>query len=169
MTHLLRGRRVTLGQLGAGPVIMGSVLLAGHWLVVLVETAGAQVDPVPALKLLTTASESPWGALVDVGGLSSTILGPALLAVGPWTRRATPAWVPIALLLSTAVSFLPANAPPAGTYLWRTSSQAIAVVSSALLGAALVGLALRIFSLGIERSGRSATEMGTNHREPSRC
>jgi len=63
-------------------------------------------------------------------------------------------WVPIALLLYTAFSFLPANAPPPGTYQWRTSSQAIAVVSSALLGAALVGLALRILSLPDEAWAR---------------
>jgi hypothetical protein len=145
--HLLRGRRVTLGQLGAGLVIMGSVLLAGHWLIVLVETAGAQVDPDRALKLLTTASESRWAALLEVGGLGSTILGPVLLAVGLWTRRATPVWVPIVLLLYAAVPFFPSDGPAPGTYQWRTSSQAIAVVSSALLGAALVGLALRVLSL----------------------
>jgi hypothetical protein len=63
-------------------------------------------------------------------------------------------WVPIALLLSVAVSFLPWNAPPPGTYQWRTSSQAVAVVSSALLGAALVGLALRILSLPDEAWAR---------------
>ena len=151
--HLLRARRVTLGQVGAGLVIMGWVLLAGHWLIVLVETAGAQGDPNRALELLTTASESPWGALLSVAGLG-LILGPVLLAVGLWTRRATPVWVPIALLLYTAVSFLPANSPPPGTYQWRTSSQAIALVSSALLAAALVGLALRILSLPDEAWAR---------------
>lgn len=152
--HLLRGRRVTLGQLGAGLVIMGSVLMAGHWLIVLVETAGAQVDPDRALELLTTAQESPWVALVYVGEVGGLILGWVLMAVGLWTRRATPVWVPVALLLSTAVTFLPSNAPPPGTYQWRTSSQAIAVVSSALLGAALVGLALRILSLPDEAWAR---------------
>jgi hypothetical protein len=152
--HLLRGRRVTLGQLGAGLVIMSWVLVGGHWLINLVETAGAQVDPDRVLKLLTTASESPWGALVYAGDFVGFILGPVLLAVGLWTRRATPVWVPIALLLSVAVSFLPGNAPPPGTYQWRTSSQAVAVVSSALLGAALVGLALRILSLPDEAWAR---------------
>jgi hypothetical protein len=151
--HLLRGRRVTLGQLGAGLMIMGSVLMAGHWLIVLVETAGAQVDPDRALQLLTTAQESPWAALLSVGAVG-LILGPVVMAVGLWTRRATPVWVPVALLLSTAVTFLPSNAPPPGTYQWRTSSQAIAVVSSALLGAALVGLALRILSLPDEAWAR---------------
>lgn len=78
--HLLRGRRVTLGQLGAGLVIMGSVLLAGHWLVVLIETAGAQVGPDQTLELLTTAQESPRAAPVAVGGLGQ-ILGWVLIAV----------------------------------------------------------------------------------------
>lgn len=150
--HLLRGRRVTLGQLGAGLMIMGSVLLAGHWLIVLVETAGAQVDPDRALEVLTTASESPW-SLASVAGIG-LVLGQVLLAVGLWTRRATPVWVPIALLLSTAVTFLPGNAPPSDTYQWRTSSQALAVVAMALLGAALVGLALRILSLSDEAWAR---------------
>lgn len=145
--HLLRGRRVTLGQVGAGLVIMGSVLLGGHWLIVLVETAGAQADPDRALAMLTTASESPWGALVLVGGLASSILGPVLLAAGLWTRRATPVWVPIVLLLYAVLPFLASGGPPPGTYQWRTSSQALAVLSAVLLGAALVGLALRILSL----------------------
>jgi hypothetical protein len=152
--HLLRGRRVTLGQLGAGLVIMSWVLVGGHWLINLVETAGAQVDPDRALKLLTTAQQSPWAALAYVGYFVGLILGPVLMAVGLWKRRATPVWVPAALLLSTAVAFLPANSPPPGTYQWRTSSQAIAVVSSALLGAALVGLALRILSLPNEAWAR---------------
>ena len=152
--HLLRGRRVTLGQLGAGLIIMSWVLVGGHWLINLVETAGAQVDPDRALKLLTTALESPWGALVYVGEVGAYIVGPVVLAVGLWTRRATPVWVPVALLLSTAVTFLPSEALPPGTYQWRTTSQAIAVVSSALLGAALVGLALRILSLPDEAWAR---------------
>ena len=151
--HLLRGRRVTLGQLGAGLVIMGSVLLAGHWLLVLVETAGAQVGPDQALELLTTAQESPWAALVAVGGLGQ-ILGWVLMAMGLWTRRATRVWVPVALLLSTVLTLLPANTPPPDAYGWRTSSQAIAVIYSALLGAALVGLALRILSLPDEAWAR---------------
>lgn len=152
--HLLRGRRVTLGQLGAGLVIMGSVLLAGHWLVVLVETAGAQGDPGRALELLTAASQSPWAVLVAVGGLGSTLLGPVLLAVGLRTRRAAPVWVPIALVLYAAVPFFPSDGPPPGTYQWRSSSQASAVVSSVLLGAALVGLARRILSLPDEAWAR---------------
>ena len=152
--HLLRGRRVTIGQVGAGLVIMGSVLLGGHWLIVLVETAGAQADPDRALELLTAASESPWGALVLVGGLGSNILGPVLLAAGLWTRRATPPWVPIVLLLYAAAPFLASGGPPSGTYQWRTSSQALAVVSAVLLGAALVGLALRIPSLPDEAWAR---------------
>ena len=110
--HLLRGRRVTLGQVGAGLVIMGSVLLGGHWLIVLVETAGAQADPDRALAMLTTASESPWGALVLVGGLASSILGPVLLAAGLWARRATPIWVPIVLLLYAALPFFASGGPP---------------------------------------------------------
>lgn len=151
--HLLRGRRVTLGQLGAGLVIMSSVLVGGHWLIVLVETAGAQADPDRALELLTTAQNSPWAALLAVGEVG-LILGWVVMAVGLWTRRATPVWVPVALLLSTAVTFLPSNAPPPDTYQWRTSSQAIAVIYSALLGAALVGLALRILSLSDEAWAR---------------
>jgi hypothetical protein len=154
--HLLRGRRITLGQLGAGLVITGSVLLAGHWLIVLVETAGARGDRDRALQLLTTASQSPWGALVYVAALS-LFLGPALMAVGLWTRRAAPVWVPIALLSYTAVAFLaPLLSPRAApdTYQWRTSSHAIAVVSAALLGAALVGLALHILSVSDEAWAR---------------
>lgn len=152
--HLLRGRRVTLGQVGAGLVVMGSVLMAGHWLIVLVETAGAQVAPGRALELLTTAQKSPWATLVYVGEVGGLILGWVLMAVGLWTRRATPVWVPVAMLLSAAVPLLPSNAPPPGTYQWRTSSQAIAVGSSALLGAALVGLALRLLSLPDEAWAR---------------
>ena len=59
--HLLRGRRVTLGQLGAGLVIMGSVLLAGHWLVVLIETAGAQVGPEPGAGAVDDRAGEPLG------------------------------------------------------------------------------------------------------------
>jgi hypothetical protein len=150
--HLLRGGRVTLGQLGAGLVIMGSVLMAGHWLIVLVETAGAQVDPDRALQLLTTASENHWGALLYVAAFG-LFLGPVLMAVELGTRRATPVWVPVALLLYTAAGFLSPAATP-GTYQWRTTSHAIAVVASALLGAALVGLALRILSLPDEAWAR---------------
>lgn len=69
--HLLRGRRVTLGQLGAGLVIMGSVLLAGHWLVVLIETAGAQIGPDQALELLTTRA----GGHCHVNELSRWLAG----------------------------------------------------------------------------------------------
>ena len=152
--HLLRGRRVTLGQLGAGLIIVCWVLDGAHWLINLVETAGAQDDPNRALKLLTTASQSPWAALVDIAAVGGLIVGPVLLAVGLWRRRATPNWVPVTLLLYTAVTFIPGGAPPAGTYQWRTSSQALAIASAALLAAALVGLALRILSLPDEAWAR---------------
>lgn len=150
--HLLRGRRVTLGQVGVGLMIMGSVLMAGHWFIVLVETAGAQVDPDRALQLLTTASQSPWGALLYVAAIG-LFLGPLLMAMELWRRRATPVWVPVALLLYSAVGFLSPRAS-SGTYQWRTTSHAIAVVASVLIGAALVGLAARILSLPDEAWAR---------------
>ena len=152
--HLLRGRRVTLGQLSTGLVIASWVLVGGHWLLNLVETAGALGDPDRGLVLVRTAQQSPWAVLAYVGDFIGFILGPVLLAVGLLTRRATPVWVPVALLLSVAVGFVPANSPPPGTYQWRTSSQAVTVVASALLSAALVGLALRILSLSDEAWAR---------------
>lgn len=105
--HLLRGRRVTLGQLGAGLILVLWVLDGARWLINLVETAGAQDDPNRALTLLTAASQSPWAVLVDIAAVCGLFLGPVLLAVEAWRRRVTPIWVPITPLMYPAVTFIP--------------------------------------------------------------
>jgi hypothetical protein len=56
--HLLRGQRVTLGQVCLGLVIMSSVLVGGDRLLNLVEVAGGEVDPDRALELSTTAQRA---------------------------------------------------------------------------------------------------------------
>ena len=134
--HLLRRRRVTLGQIGAGLVLIGAVAVAANYIISVFEIVSTdeKFDRAQMVELFEDAEESGEAAPFFVMFLGGLVLGAILLAVGLWRQRAVAVWVPILLVVGNIVGF-------AG------ESQGLALVSSVILAAALIPLGLKILSV----------------------
>jgi hypothetical protein len=134
--HLLRRRRVTLGQIGAGLVLIGAVAIASTYIVSVFEIVSTdeKFDRTQMVELFEDTEESGEAAPVFAMFLGGLILGTILLAIGLWRQRAVAVWVPILLVVGNIVNF-------AG------ESQGLALVSSVILAAALIPLGLKILSV----------------------
>ncbi|MGQ0576092.1 MAG: hypothetical protein ACT4RN_18060 [Pseudonocardia sp.] len=141
--HLLRTARLNLGQIGTGLLFFGTVVLAGFYPIAVIEATATrpQFDRAQMSAMLDQAQNSPWALLFPVAWIGGFALGSLLLAVGLFLRRpAVPVWVPAVLVVAIVVGFL-------------GQTQLLAVASSVLLAAALVGLALRIIAVTDEQWG----------------
>jgi hypothetical protein len=159
--HLLRGPGLTVGQVGATLLILGSVVTAGWFgfgVLFVVAATGPGLDRAQMAALFDAAEGSAGGTVLFVGFLVGIVLGQLLLAVGLLLRRAVPIWVPIVLVASGVLSFV-----VSGGYL--------AAIADVALLAATAGIAWRMFSLTDEQwagqwqppAGRAAaaTDRGT--------
>jgi uncharacterized protein DUF4386 len=135
--HLLRRRRVTVGQIGAALVMIGAVAIAGTYVISAIEVVGTgdEFDRTEVVRLLDEAEESGEAAPIFVMFLLGLVLGSILLAIGLWRQKAVPVWVPILLVLSSVAGFVGGD------------TQAASLVSSAILAAALIAIGLRILSV----------------------
>jgi Domain of unknown function (DUF4386) len=134
--HLLRRRRVTLGQIGAGLVLIGAIAIASTYTINALEIISTddKFDPAQMVELFDDAEESGEAAPVFVMFLGGLVLGTLVLALGLWRQRAVTVWVPILLVVGNIVGF-------AG------EDQAMALISSAILAAALIPVGLKILSV----------------------
>jgi hypothetical protein len=135
--HLLRRRRVTVGQIGAALVMIGAVAIASTYTINVIEILGTgdEFDRGQVVRLLDDAEESGEAAPIFVMFLLGLVLGSILLAIGLWRQRAVPLWVPIVLVLSSLAGFVAGD------------SQAASLISSAILAAALIAIGLRILAV----------------------
>jgi Domain of unknown function (DUF4386) len=135
--HLLRRRRVTLGQVGAALVMVGAVAIASTYAISVIEIVGTgdEFDRGQVVSLLDEAEESGEAAPIFVMFLLGLVLGSILLAIGLWRQKAVPVWVPIVLVLSSVAGFVAGD------------SQASSLISSAILAAALIAIGLRILAV----------------------
>jgi Domain of unknown function (DUF4386) len=135
--HLLRRRRVTVGQIGAALVMIGAVAIASTYTINVIEILGTgdEFDRGQVVRLLDDAEESGEAAPIFVMFLLGLVLGSILLAIGLWRQRAVPLWVPIVLVLSSLAGFVAGD------------TQAASLISSAILAAALIAIGLRILAV----------------------
>jgi len=133
--HLLRQKRVTLGQIGAALVILGALAIASSYVVTVFEikATGDEFDRAQMVELLESTEESGEAAPVFVL-FFGLILGSLLLAIGLYRQRAVPVWVPILLVLGNVLNF-------AG------EDQIVSIVSSVVLAGALIPIGLKILSV----------------------
>jgi hypothetical protein len=135
--HLLRRRRVTVGQIGAALVMIGAVAIASTYVISVIEIVGTgdEFDRGQVVSLLDDAEESGEAAPLLVMFLLGLVLGSILLAIGLWRQKAVPVWVPIVLVLSSVAGFVAGD------------DQASSLISSAILAVALIAIGLRILAV----------------------
>jgi Domain of unknown function (DUF4386) len=135
--HLLRRRRVTVGQIGAALVMIGAVAIASTYVINVFEIVGTgdEFDRGQLVSLLDETEESGEAAPVFVMFLLGLVLGSILLAIGLWRQKAVPVWVPIVLVLSSVAGFVAGD------------SQASSLITGVLLAAALIAIGLRILAV----------------------
>jgi Domain of unknown function (DUF4386) len=135
--HLLRRRRVTVGQIGAALVMIGAVAIASTYTISVIELVGSgdEFDRGQVVRLLDDAEESGEAAPIFVMFLLGLVLGSILLAIGLWRQKAVPVWVPIVLVLSSLAGFVTGD------------SQVSSLITSAILAVALIAIGLRILAV----------------------
>lgn len=147
LMRVLRGRRVTVGQVGAGLILIGGTATIAFFGFGVFEFEAAQpgLDAGQMAQLSDNVDDS--GLLVPlivlfIGGL---VLGSVLLAIGLWRQRAAPAWAALALGLSAIVNFL-------------GEEKAISVIAFALLLIGLGPVGIRLLSMSDEEWERVGLE-----------
>ena len=113
--HLLRSRRVTVGQIGAYLIAIGA-LAAGGFALVLSVVEAAMVDAAAnraEMVALSDRGEESIAAIIGFVGFFFVGLvgGTLLLAVGLVTRRAVPIWSPVLLVAGIVVLFALGDGP----------------------------------------------------------
>lgn len=136
LIKLLRGRGVSLGQIGAGLITIGLIGLTAVLAFNAFDIAMADADNRQAMVELSESLEDS-GLLMGyffgffLGGI---VLGSILLAIALFRRRIVPIWSPILLLVSVVVGFI-------------AESNVLSAISFALLLAAMAPLAMRMLAL----------------------
>jgi Domain of unknown function (DUF4386) len=138
--RLLRRRRVTLGQLAPGMVIVGLIGLTASFAFSVFDLAMVDFENREAMVRLhaelgdSYAYRAYWLIFFSVG----TVLGLILLAVPLLRRRIVPVWSPILLILASVF--------------WHVAGgeRVTDALALAMLAAALAPLAARIWSLSDE-------------------
>ena len=106
--RLLRGRRVTLGQIGAGLMIFGAIGLTSGLAFNGFEIAMATEDNREAMVTLSDNLEDS-GALA-IYWLSffilGIVLGALLLTIALFRSKVVPVWAPILLIVAIAIGFV---------------------------------------------------------------
>jgi hypothetical protein len=135
--HLLRRRRVTVGQIGAALVMIGAVAIASTYVINVIEIVGTgdEFDRGQLVSLLDETEESGEAAPVFVMFLLGLVLGSILLAIGLWRQKAVPVWVPIVLVLSSVSGFVAGD------------NQVSSLITSAILAVALIAIGMRILAV----------------------
>lgn len=136
---LMRGRGITLGQIGAGLMAIGLILFSSNVTFYGADVAMAQFADRPAAAALSEAIEdSAVGtAFFMVTFLGGIVLGSVLLAIALFRRRIVPLWSPALLVASTVLGFI-------------GQTQMLSALSLLLLAAGFVPLGQKIWSLSDE-------------------
>jgi hypothetical protein len=142
VAKLLRGRRVTFGQIAATLVATGLIGLTAVLAFNGVDVILAEADDREAAAGIFDDFEESAGTLAYFVAFFfiGIVLGSILLAVALFRQRIVPVWSPILLVVAIVLGFI------GGT-------QILNALSFLLLGAALFPLAMRIWSLSDEAWG----------------
>jgi hypothetical protein len=137
LMRLMRGRRVTLGQLGAALLAVGLIGQTGSLAFNIFDIAMADFDDRKTMaafrhELVHDAAYSAYSLTFVLGGI---VIGSIVLAIALVRRRIVPIWSPILLAVGTSVWFV------------SSEERLVNAVSNVLVLAALLPLALLIWSL----------------------
>ncbi len=137
---LMRGKGITLGQVGAGLMAMGLILFSSNLAFYSADVVLAQFADRPAAAALSEAIEADavGSGFFMVTFLGGIVLGSILLAVALFRRRIVPVWSPALLVASTVLGFfgetqmlsalslliLVAGFAPLGQKIWSLSDEA---------------------------------------------
>jgi Domain of unknown function (DUF4386) len=108
LIHFLRGRRVTLGQVGAALVAMGAALSTGFYLLGVMEyemVNHSYLNKVQMAALLhataTPNSGAPYFLLFIIG----VVIGLILLGIACWRKGVVPVWASVLIIAAGVLSF----------------------------------------------------------------
>jgi uncharacterized protein DUF4386 len=109
LIHVFRGRRVTLGQVAAGLVLLGNTAIVGFYAFSTVEYEMVNVsglDRDQMARLLDKSQDAASGTPFFVLFLGGIVLGLLLLAFAAWRRKVAPPWGAAAIVLTGVVGFV---------------------------------------------------------------
>jgi hypothetical protein len=136
LIKLLRGRGVTLGQVGAGLITIGLIAFTAVLAFNAFDIEMADAENREAMVALSDSVEDNALLTVYFFGffLGGIVLGSLLLAIALFRRRIVPIWSPILLVVAIVVGFF-------------ATSAVVNAISFLVLLAALAPLAMRILAL----------------------
>jgi hypothetical protein len=128
--HLFRNRRVTLGQVAGGLLLVGTAVTIAFYVFQSVEYEMVNqtgLDRVQLAKFLDKANNSPSSLPLFILFLIGIVLGSILLAVALWRSGLVPKWAAVVIVVAGVFGFAGGQ------------SKASGIVNSALL---LIGLGM---------------------------
>lgn len=134
--HLMRGPRLTLGQVAAGIVAIGFIGLTGSIAFSVVDLAMAGFDDREAMAELrgVLQDSGPYRAFWLIFSAMATVGGLVLLAIALLLRPVVPRWTPALILVAAVIWYL------------RGGEQVLFAGAWLLLTIAFVPLGLRVWS-----------------------
>jgi Domain of unknown function (DUF4386) len=135
--HVFRGRKVGLGQLAGGLLLLGSAATVAFYAFTTVEYEMVNqtgLDRAQMAKLLDKANEATSGAPIFLLFIVGIVLGLILLGIAAWRRRIVPRWAAVLMVVSGPLAF-------------ASESKAIGIVTFAVLIVALGSLGLALLRM----------------------
>jgi hypothetical protein len=117
--NLLRGPRTTLGQVGVGLVLIGTVTTIAFFGfgVYEYEAATSGLDPTQAARLVDDTEHAAIAIPLLVVFLVGVVIGSLILAWSLWRRRLVPGWASAAIAVGTVLN-LAANGAALSALAW---------------------------------------------------
>lgn len=117
LIHFLRGRKLTLGQIGAALVAMGAAVSMGFYAFGMYEyemVNRTYLDRLQMAKLLHATNMSASGAPFFILFIVGVVIGLILLGIACWRNRIIPIWASLLIIAAGVISFLSGNSKPVG-------------------------------------------------------
>jgi hypothetical protein len=137
LIHLLRGPRLTLGQIAAGALLLGALATVAFYGAGVTEYVAATEDGFDRSEVARMLDESDESGLVIpiiVIFFLGLVLGGVVLGIVLWRRGVVPVWAGLALSVSAVVGFV-------------GESKAVGAIGFVLLAVGLIPAALKILSM----------------------
>jgi hypothetical protein len=106
--HVFRGRRVGLGQVAGGLLLVGSAVTFAFYGFTSIEyemVNQSGLDRAQMAKLLDKTNDAASGAPLFLMFIVGVVLGLILLGVAAWRRRIVPRWAAVVIAISGPVTF----------------------------------------------------------------
>jgi hypothetical protein len=115
--RVFQGPRVTVGQVGAGLLLIGMITTIAFvgFGVYEYEAATSGLDPAQMARLVDNAEEAAVAIPLLVVFLAGVVIGSLIVAWSLWRRRIVPVWSPAAIVVGTILNFLADSAALSAT------------------------------------------------------